>query len=73
MFKAVAVENIEKKNRKKSPVWKHIYSWFKDYSSKHNRSMKNSITYNARNKISHDFHTRIATENPEIFTRHVLR
>ena len=73
MFKAGAVENIGKNSRKKSPVWKRITYWIKDYSSKHNRSMNDSDIYNARNKISHDINTRIAAENPEIYTRHVLR
>ena len=73
MFKAVAVENIEKKSRKNSPVWKRVTFWFKDYSSKHNRSMNNSVIYNARNKVSYDINTRIAAENPEIYSRHVLR
>jgi hypothetical protein len=69
MFKAVAVEN----RRKKYPVWKRISLWYKDYSSEHNRSLKNSETYNAGNEISHDVNSRIAAGNPEIFARNVMR
>ena len=69
MFEAVAVEN----RKKKLLVWKQISLWYKDYHSRHNRSLKDRDAYYAGKKISHYIHSRIAAGNPEIYARNVMR